>query len=466
MRLRPIGSNTYNAAQQLLCNAATMKYASWLLGSTGLLALAQGCVVNDTGPQNLDCSAPDGPRVVLTQLDGTTREYPELADAQSAANATTLDLSDAAGTLRFCPGKYHVNLHNIQQTLTIEGVGAARSDTELVGDAKSNANYGERAVLQLTGETAAVLLKNLTIRDGISPWGGGISSRKAGQRIAVDNVLFQDNTSVGTGQALGGAIFAAGELTVTNSDFVHNETYDGGGAIYALGPLNIGQSHFSQNTSYIGGAVLAFNGPVDILDTEFTENHALSSGGALEINNASAALHNVLAINNRAGLYGGALSAWGSKLAISEATLNANSAMAGGALYFTGVTAMVVDGDIDNNIASSNSYGFENWRGGAMYMTASNVSFSRTTIAANSAGNGYAIYLTNEGAVPIANGASKVTLDNCDFGLNQAPGQLANVQSGAVANHQTAPSTFTPTMTSTNTVVSFSCDTRACSQTK
>ncbi len=442
-----------------------MKHLSLLVGSS-MFALSQGCVVNDTGPQTLDCSAPDGPRVVLTQLDGTTRELPEIAAATSAATATTVDLSDAAGTLRVCPGKYHVNLHNIQQTLTIEGLGTERSDTELVGDATRNATYGERAVLQLGGDTASLLLKNLVIRDGISPWGGGISSRKPGQRVAVDNVLFQDNTSVGSGQALGGAIFAAGELTVTNSNFVHNETYDGGGAIYALGPLNIGQSSFSQNRSRTGGAVLAVHGPVEILDTEFTDNHAYDGGGALEIDDASAALHNVLAVHNRADHYGGALAAWGSKLAISNSTLNANTAMAGGALYFAGVTAMIVDGGIDNNTANSLVYGFDNWRGGAMYATASDVSFTRTSIAANAGGNGFAFYLTNEGAVPISIGATKVTLDNCDFGLNQAPGQLPDVRSGAVANRQTEPSLFTPNMTPTNTVISFSCDARACSQTK
>lgn len=94
---------------------------------------------------------------------------------------------------------------------------------------------------------------NLTVSDStfenLTSYSGGVAIQSLyTSSLVVSNSTFRANESVGQGQ--GGTINSQGPLTVNNSTFDSNESDFQGGAIYALG----GESKIINNSTFVGNS--------------------------------------------------------------------------------------------------------------------------------------------------------------------------------------------------------------------
>ena len=111
-----------------------------------------------------------------------------------------------------------------------------------------------------------------------------LTIKNSGRGVQAEDVFVVDSTF---SQNTGGAIFAYGLVTVSNSTFINNSGYDGG-AIHAGTSAEIDNSTFDGNTSgNNGGAIyLAINeatesNELSITNSTFQGNSASGEGGAI-----------------------------------------------------------------------------------------------------------------------------------------------------------------------------------------
>lgn len=101
--------------------------------------------------------------------------------------------------------------------------------------------------------------------------------------LTINSCIFAGNTAIA-----GAAIlfttdidYESNRIDVTDSIFLNNVAELGGGAIAAAGSLTVERSSFHDNSSgYIGGAITSI-GPCTIVDSQFIGNHSNLMGGAI-----------------------------------------------------------------------------------------------------------------------------------------------------------------------------------------
>ena len=106
-------------------------------------------------------------------------------------------------------------------------------------------------VNQLTLALASVTFANNTAGKG-----GALDAGYG--TVAIDRSTFTGNRAADTD---GGAIAAAGRLSVKNSRFARNQSTTSGGAVSAAGVAEVETSSFDSNESGSSGAALALSGP-------------------------------------------------------------------------------------------------------------------------------------------------------------------------------------------------------------
>lgn len=136
--------------------------------------------------------------------------------------------------------------------------------------------------------------------DGGAIWSAGT--------VTLTGTEFTNNTA-GAGNGRGRAIWNSGTLTINDSTFAGNQTSPGaGGAIYNEGLLTVRNTTFSQNTAFQGdgGAIFTLSGNANatIENSTFFANHASGTGGAIT-SNVNTVLDNNLFVSNTQGLPGG-----------------------------------------------------------------------------------------------------------------------------------------------------------------
>jgi predicted outer membrane repeat protein len=163
---------------------------------------------------------------------------------------------------------------------------------------------GEGAVLSV-GTGVHLNVEGVTIQDGNSLFGGGISNDHGGTVSIADCQFFNDRSDYdGNGDGgYGGAIDSgdgpvvsgdgiyspvlASALTVTGSTFSDNQAEVGGGAISSGdGTVAIDNSTFSMNSAGgDGGGAVEAKAPEDdpavITGSTFQDNHTIGDGGAI-----------------------------------------------------------------------------------------------------------------------------------------------------------------------------------------
>lgn len=196
------------------------------------------------------------------------------ADSGSGSLRAAIAAVPAGATVTFAPsvtGLIRLNTTiRVSRSIIIQGPGAGA----LTVDGNDN--------VQLLYVTSPLTVTGLTFAHGYSgSFGAAIQSPNMGAPLTVRDCAFNGNVS----GMLGGAIFAASNLTLSRSTFTSNRS-NSAGAVLAQGPVNTitGCTFRSNAANIFGGAVQAyFTTQHAITDSAFISNTA-AGGGALSVN--------------------------------------------------------------------------------------------------------------------------------------------------------------------------------------
>ena len=131
-------------------------------------------------------------------------------------------------------------------------------------------------------------LNHLTLQNGNVADPIGTYSSYAGGNLNLDGTLTLNNCIIANNTAAysGGGITSFGSsdnlaLTITNSTFRNNFTYQEGGAIFSNGPLNVYTSTFFANESQLAGGGLSNYDTAVISNSTFSDNTGDEKAGAI-----------------------------------------------------------------------------------------------------------------------------------------------------------------------------------------
>ena len=287
--------------------------------------------------------------------------------------------------------------------------------------------------------TGRITLQNGTIvSNQEAPDGGAIYASEV--RVNGSTVT-SNNATTGSG----GAIYATSLILIENSELSGNSSQGtgqgvGGGAVYVVGDLTVTDSVLENNTANKeGAAIFANNDPgsnttARIDNSYFNYNRILidGNGGAVNLqNNQTTTVSNNTFTNNESQRDGGALSAQGKLLSISNCYFQGNvAARWGGAVFFSQSNS----NDPEASFSMTSSMFTENkgtggqteGGGGAVYVATNTVSIRKCTFDSNflMAGNnggdyGGALYIDT---TINPTGSDNDVIENCTFVNNYIDG--------------------------------------------
>ena len=345
---------------------------------------------------------------------------------QDAINAVTDGLwSSLKITILVEPGTYYENLDLKSKVLTIK----AKDDQEVIIDGK-----GLDSVIKITGgQTSAMTLDGLTIKNGKAEYGGGILvDTSSSPTIRNCKIINNQATIAGGGIAFlnesGGVI----ENTVIgdNSQDMNIAPYGAGVAcLYSSSPLIIGQTSIGYNAASLnGGGIYAFDNsnPV-IIDTLINSNTASNGqGGGVYASQAEPRIESSSIKYNQAIL--GAGIAWNNTNfpIIRRCYIQGNiSSNAGGGIY----ASQTIAPQIINNLIADNRA----TNGSGIYLnktSSANILFS--TIANNTSvsGTGCGIYGNN--LAPGINVLNSILKNQGGDEVVMATSESANISNSAI----------------------------------
>jgi hypothetical protein len=206
------------------------------------------------------------------------------------------------------------------------------------------------AILSISGDNlrrvlhifaGKVHVSHLTINDGHSNSGGGISIDETGSLSLTDSIIRNNFANIG------GGIDNLGSLTITNVLIVGNSSDLWGGGIFNSGIFSAYRSTISNNTAISGGGLL----------------NAVTLFSYGQIQAGTAHLENVTVSGNTASDFGGGIVSSGTtiggkvtstSLVLANCTLSNNSASTGGGLFNQFGTASVLNTIIANRLSGGN----------------------------------------------------------------------------------------------------------------
>lgn len=204
--------------------------------------------------------------------DGFTPQTAKLTIKNAIGTVNT------GGTVFISNGTYSgTGNSNIKIDHSMTVIGAGKNKTTISGSDSTN-------IFQIANNVNFIL-KNLTITNGKSGYGGGIYSEGS---TAIDNCVFTKCKTANAFSGGGSAICNGdgGTLSVTYSDFLYNDasaSTTGGGTIYSNGTLILEYNNFIKNIACSGGCIFTFSGIETIINCNFNDNSATGSGGVLAI---------------------------------------------------------------------------------------------------------------------------------------------------------------------------------------
>lgn len=295
---------------------------------------------------------------------------------------------------------FHVK-NNI--TFTIRNITLKRGNAKNDSGGSRSANQGGAIYSGLSNKLTIVNVNfnNNTAIGNSEAWhGGGALRIDDGTTAVIHNSKFYRNRSNASGGAINNLI---SNLTITNSEFIENESRDwrggGGGAIYNdMGKMTISTSTFKGNTSVkLGGAIYTwaahkneFSGRVKISNTLIDSNRVTdetaNGGGIYHGSKNKLIIENSTLSHNIAGRNGAGL------FATDNTTVEiSNSTFSGNRLPVKGVGAGITFGDstatLINTTIAFNYIGSDNGSDGAgIFNWGSNVTLISTIIANNTGG--------------------------------------------------------------------------------
>ena len=291
---------------------------------------------------------------------------------------------------------------------------------------------------------ATVVLKDLTVTNGIANNGGGIynqgtltlqgdasisGNRSNGNDGGVYNLgtlTLQDSSSISGNTAPNetGGVYNGGTLTLQdNSSISNNTAKSAAGGVYNDGTLTLsGAANISDNTvtNGVGGGVVIRNGTVTLEDSSIISGNTATTngGGVYSAPGSTMTLRGSSSINNNASNYGGGVLAYGTSLTLSgTASISSNTAaINGGGVFISYSSTLTVEGSasISGNTAGES--------GGGVHNRFDTVTLKdNASIGDNSAQNGGGV--TNENGTLEMSGTASIS------------NNTANVSGGGVWNY-------------------------------
>ena len=296
----------------------------------------------------------------LTPSDCNEPDYQTDGSDDNLVIQQAIDAAAAHDTVYLCAGDYDITTQlSVGKEITVAGSTSGALSSLTAGGAN-----------RIMGISAPATIDHLVFADAamIDGWGAAIYVNTP--NATIQHCSFTDNST----NQLGGAIYADGGLTVTDSLFSGNEAANGaaifagewspgavvitgsyfteniastsGGAIYVMAPLFVTGGFFTDNiASSSGGAIYAMDS-VSVSEGEFTGNEADYGGGAIHADSGTATtvVRSTFSANKAtaAGSGGGAILA--DELFVSNSTFTANTAKeAGGAIIAADALFTAVD---------------------------------------------------------------------------------------------------------------------------
>lgn len=269
------------------------------------------------------------------------------------------------------------------------------------------------ASVSITGD----FTENSVSTNGTDALGGAIYNEGY---LTLNSNFVGNSANSKEASAYGGAIYNIGEIVNAAGDFRNNKSTTAGGAIYNSGDIaitsNDGNVLFGSNSSGVGGAIYNSDAGhiTDISHASFQRNYA-TSGGA--INNSDLAdsfgvgtidrIANASFIDNSAGEgVGGAIDNAGTLGTIETVAFFYNTAGNGGAIYNTSSgTIEKIDAIFNGNTAQKGDL----QQGGAISNSGTIESITDSSFSGNNAGKlGGAIFNDASGKI-IFNGSNTFT---------------------------------------------------------
>jgi hypothetical protein len=231
-----------------------------------------------------------------------------------------------------------------------------------------------------------------------------------GSRAVLSNTTVVSNTFAASSVTYGGGAYvgSGSALTLTRSTvkdhYAPSPTGRGAGIVVDSGSLALVETQMVNNTAEgSGGAVYVVDGDVSAYDSTFRDGRAKTHGGAIYASNGSrvtigasyatcdpltepcSSFYGNAADSDDDGVgTGGAIYVGDSILALSNTTLHRNSAVEGGAIYQTGLSAR---GKISNALVYSNTIGGAAGAGIRAYQ--GTFTMTHATLANNTGGDGF-----------------------------------------------------------------------------
>ena len=245
--------------------------------------------------------------------------------------------------------------------------------------------------------------------------GGGVYLDDTQTASTFTVSTFRDDSAV-----IGGAIYANGPLTVTNSVFEDDTAANQGGAIFAKDTLSVTASIFRHNIGFLSAGAVWVEDTSTIVNSLFHSNEARApdpgSGGR-----------------------GGAIfsAGHGVSTTITGTTFTANRAtQAGGGVSASG-TVSLTDDTFTNNVAMGTAAGDSG--GGAVHMSGPSATVTRSVFTNNdSAGGGGAIYAAATTAINSSTfELNRTTTAGTNGGAISASGDVSIMSSTFTSNRST-----------------------------
>ncbi len=256
--------------------------------------------------------------------------------------------------------------------LTIRGAGAATTIID-AGDL-------DRALHVLPGAT--VTLIGVTLRNGRTAGdddGGGVFN--AGTLILQNAIIDSSNAPGSFGD--GGGIYSdvGSSLTLTNSQVTNNSATRVGGGIYAAGALTITDGFIAGNQSQTGGGLFRrelFGATATLTRTRIEQNQA-DSGAGLSVTGLVQIVDGDI-VSNTATSLGGGLQQQSGTLTISGTNITGNSVTngPGGGAYLLNTTATITASTLNGNSASK--------EGGGLFGFDATITLTNATLSGNTSG--------------------------------------------------------------------------------
>lgn len=259
----------------------------------------------------------------------------------------------------------------------VESAGAhLHFDDVRLSNSRAEAQGG--AVYCFGGTDGTLTMTDTVVSGNRSGRGSGLYND--GCDTVITRSAFLNNTAIITAATrLGGGLYAAGPVRITNSLFSGNSALDGGGLFVAAGyTVAITSTTLANNTAGYGGAI-ENSGTLTVTASLLDRNTVTGSGGGLWNLNGNVWMSRSTLSGNSAG-EGGGLNSYGSTVYLQDVNVLDNQATLtdGGGIYHGGGTLFVTNATVSGNVAERN--------GGGVYQNSDeNLVLSSVTVSGNHA---------------------------------------------------------------------------------